>query len=212
MIIYYVNHKGQIINLVAEPYLMLSDTELFNYKYNYNKNRKGQVTDFYLPLEERKVKIGIIGRTVQQYHYNAQSLMEMFDVDTRANVKGKLYYGDYYVECNIIASKKPAKYLLKTISIVEFSVITNNWNWKTSYIEEFGGNDETYVDLDYPHDYSHDYKRIIHTASIENTSYTTSDVIIRIKGRVTDPVISISDNNYGVTGVTIEAGETLVTP
>lgn len=209
MRILYKNSKNEIVELTQQPYLMLAETGLFNYRYAYETEAVNGHRTYFLDTEPRLVKIAIFGSTEQEYNENIQKLMEVFDYDMRTDMDGRLYFDDFYLNCRITASTKPAKYLLKNLSVVEFEVSSENFNWLTENILNFDKIEVTGGGYDYPYDYQYDFKQTVGGSVFTYDGYIPSDYRLTIYGRCVNPVISIGDWNYGVENVELSEDEQL---
>ena len=104
MEVYYINHKNQKIDLGKSPYQMeVGDVFDFSYKYEGNNNK---ITRIYKDITTLSTNVTIDSKTEEEFHHFANLFFEIIDADNIANQRGKLYIGEYYVECNVISSNK----------------------------------------------------------------------------------------------------------
>ena len=217
MDIYYVNSQGEKLDLVTYPYLMLADTDLFD--YTWSNTTKGtsfpRISSFSRSMVQKKIKIRIKGLNELDYLNNIEKITAFFDADVVKLSPGRLYVDNYYLDCYIFASSKNTKYLMVNNSTVQFTLLSPDGNWKTSNVFHFGMakddgvvTDETF--LDYPLEYKYDYVNDLTFNSLLNDGYAPSDFKLTIYGRCSDPLISIGDWNYGATDVDLKTGEKLI--
>lgn len=138
-------------------------------------------------------------------------LTDAFEYDVVNETPGRIYYGDYYIECYIISSSD------------EVSGTWNNWTeraveiycpypfWSDEDAKSFYPNsankDEPYEFLDYTHGYEYDYSRpATGTQSWEIDHYRSSNFKMTIYGPCSDPRIVIDGHVYQVYD-TLESGE-----
>lgn len=223
MKIYYVNSQGEKLDLITYPYLMLTDTDLFDYSWkNTTKGTvRSRISSFSRSMMSKKFSIRVKGTSEENYRYNIEYLTSFFDADVSKLSPGRLYVDNYYLDCYVYASSKPSKYLEVLSTTVDFNLISPDGSWKTSNIFHYGtksGSSDTDVSdgtsvstmLDYPLEYLYDYTNTTNYNSINNDGYADSDFEITIYGRCENPVISIGDWNYGVKDVELLTGEKLV--
>lgn len=218
MEIYYMNSRGDKLDLIKYPYLMLTDTDLFD--YTWKSANKGtahpQITSFSRNMITKKFSIRVKGIDVDTYKQNIEYLTNFFDADVVNLSPGKLYVNDYYLDCYIYASNKTVKYLEVLNTTVEFTLISPDGNWKTSKILKYGFRQDDDNDssnssmLDYSYDYMYDYTNSTTYRSLNNDGYAPSDFELTIYGKCKNPTISIGDWNYGANDVELLTGEKLI--
>ncbi len=152
MDIYYINSQGEKLDLVTYPYLMLSDTDLFD--YTWSKTTKGtsfpRISSFSRSMVQKKIKIRVKGLNDQDYLNNIEKITTFFDADVVKLSPGRLYVDNYYLDCYIFASSKSSKYLMVNNSTVQFTLLSPDGNWKTSNIFHFGKSTSSDVDNGMP--------------------------------------------------------------
>ena len=218
MEIYYENSQGEKLSLITFPYRMLTDTDLFNFKWDYatRGNNFPKISSISKQMVTKTIKLNVQGNDEQSYLYNIENLTRHFDIDIISNKPGKLYVNDCYLECYIYGSNKTGKYIKTKKSTVELSIVAENGNWKTSNIQKFGFSKENADKfkkeefLDYPLDYPYDYVNASTFQKLQNNSYAPSNFELTIYGRCSNPIISIGEWNYGSHDVELESGEKLV--
>lgn len=210
MDIYYINSINEKVYLDRYPYRMLSVTGLFNYEYKYEKKRNNTVKNIKKDMRTAPVSIDISGKSFSEYYENVVKLYEIIDYDAVTRTPGRLYVGEYYLECYFYKSEKTNKYINVKHSTVSFSVVTNKVNWVREITQMFRNNYNFIVqegaDLDYPHGYPHDYMPQLPV--VNNSSFYPSEFILRIYGHVVNPSINIGEHDYTVY-TTLETGDYL---
>jgi len=138
--IYYKSSEGVIINLIQQPYMMLTDTDLFNYQWD--EIMVGNTLPFISKMKKKmkssKFKITISGTSKGEFYNNLEHLTSVFDRDAYLNQMGRLYVGNYYIELFIKASDKP-KIFEKQDADVEFTCVTNSDEWVSWQVSEYSG-------------------------------------------------------------------------
>ena len=107
MRIYYLNSIGKRIDLDRYPCKMLADMELFNYEWDYSTQNINQnkVRKFYKKLSEKEFQIAIVGGNSKDHAAVKEELLKTFDYDVASQTAGRLYIGEYFIECFILQSQ-----------------------------------------------------------------------------------------------------------
>ena len=126
-------------------------------------------------------------------------MFEVFEKDILAKKHGRIQIGDYYLRCYITGSSKSQYLVHKNHMVVSLTVQTDLPEWiketTTSYSLYVESNSEY---LDYPFDYSFDFKSGVSNNSVENTGIVASNFIITIFGAVVNPILYINGHKYAV--------------
>lgn len=130
-----------------------------------------------------------------------RNFFEITDLDIINETAGRLYWGEYYIECyvtNLII--EPSEIGSMTLVKCSFYCPRQIWIKETtqafniSIPTTFGLNSGK--NLDYDYDYEYDYTTRLNRMAIINTNYVPDDVRITIYGLVKDPAITIGGNLY----------------
>lgn len=133
MIIKYIsntieNGNNVELNLTQAPYMMLSDTDLFD--YDWKEESVGDNFPYITAFKNQMVSATIKIRITENVLENLERFTSIVDAD-RYNLKmGRLYVGDFYRECYIVASKK-GKVLETEHTTIEVKVLSEDGNWKS---------------------------------------------------------------------------------
>ena len=213
MEVYYINHKNQKIDLGKSPYQMeVGDIFDFSYKYEGNNNK---ITRIYKDITTLSTNVTIDSKTEEEFHHFANLFFEIIDANNIANQRGKLYIGEYYVECNVISSNKT--FWKETFRGMENAVkiLIPYPYWchelaksflKGNIVNETGAKTGK---LSYPYRYPYRYSMPQDVGFILNDHYAACDFKMIIYGPCTNPSILINGHLYEVT-TTLYTGEYLV--
>lgn len=212
MRIYYLNSIGKRIDLDRYPCKMLADMELFNYEWDYSTQNINQnkVRKFYKKLSEKEFQIAIVGGNSKDHAAVKEELLKTFDYDVASQTAGRLYIGEYFIECFIIKSQKYD--WNRKVSHLECSILCENPVWRKEEKYSFGGatNPAYSTDgLEYPYDFTYDFAGLGESCFISNEGYTGADFEFVIYGACENPVISIGFQTYAVY-TTLETGEYII--
>ena len=208
MEIYYVNSKGKKIYFDRLPYLMLTDTNVFNYEWSYDI-KNNNLYNIRRSLPTKDISIVITGKDYEDYKKNILYLYETLDTDAINQTFGRLYFGDYYLQCFCAVSDKPDKYIETKRTTVKLTLVANDTTWVKEEITNYKWNEQE-TDPNgkgYPYDFSYDYKSSGgYTQVFNSDSFGDSDVIITIYGYARYPEISIGDIVYQLNYI-VQEGE-----
>lgn len=147
MNIYYQNSRGKRVYLDREPYRMLAATSLFDYKWDYatRGNTNPHIVSFTKKMVEKDVSVVISGATKAEYYDNIMHFLDVVDTDVAYTTAGRLYVGNYYIECYFVSSEKGKKYINTKLSTEVFTIVAADGNWVKVEHNNFNvTNSETY--------------------------------------------------------------------
>ncbi len=207
---YYQNNFGEILYF-GQNGLYASYNDLRDYEWGVNQNN-GLIYGFSMDIVNKELPVlfaSSSGQATKQLRNKAYSIVEK---DIRAKKKGRLYVGDYYLECNICGMTN-SDYLIKDYFLrTSMKVVTDKPMWKKATTISFGKQEGDAVELgtDYPFDYPTDLlKKEQGQQVIANNSDFATDFIMTIYGAATAPEIVINNHSYKMNS-TIFDGEKIV--
>ena len=168
---YYVNNRGERIDLSDYPYIF-QQGDLLNWVYSYNTDnlvsrditygykvaakeipvKLAVLCDYAIPFEQRK----------EAWEEAVDHLCEVISSDVIDNKNGKLYTDtEFYMECKIIGSEKSDWRMVLPIMFNTMNILSDRPVWiteaKRSFQRIVSGSGESEEFLDYEHDYNYDY-------------------------------------------------------
>lgn len=194
MTLRYVNNRGEVLRFAPESTLHYVDTTMRNWKQGYRvKNRKLQG----FLLEPREFTLNaVVNGTLE----DRNKLFEVFYYDTACGVPGKLYAGDYYIECNYIASDKSKWHMLDGYMHNKMTFLAANPIWVRdtdfAFLALESGSESGTAFLDYPHDFPYDFAPGSNIQFIESSSFIDAGAVITFEGPVSNPAVTIGGNTY----------------
>lgn len=106
--IYYLNSRGEKLNLLTSPY-QLQTANLFDYSWDYSsitRRRRGQITAFAKGITAFTLLLGVNGYNEKVYRDAIDHFCEVTEYDLLNLTPGRLYVGEFYINCYIKSSKK----------------------------------------------------------------------------------------------------------
>ena len=193
----YVSSTGDTIE-TGKDYIYLSTSDLVDYEWNYDtKNEK--ITGFNKKVTQKQFSILIYGETEEIANAKKNRIYEIFDNDVYSNHNGKIYVGDYYLDCFIYKSDKSKYFKSKKILLLNVGVVSDTNEWikeELLTISNSSGSSEI-SGLDYPYNYQYDYVQS-ESASINVNTSRGVKFKINIYGICDNPRITIGNNIYEV--------------
>ena len=138
--IYYKSSEGVIINLIETPYRMLTETDVFNWEWQYEQagTNYPYITAFKNQMVSKAISVRVSGATEEAFYNNLEHFVEVVDRDVRLNQVGRLYCGDYFIECFITGVKK-GKVFKKKSTTIEATILAENGDWKSIQDSSYTG-------------------------------------------------------------------------
>lgn len=221
---YYVNNRGERIDLSDYPYIF-QEGSLLDWVYSYNTDslatrdvtygykmaaktipvKVAVLCDYTIPLEERK----------EQWKEAVDHLADVVQADVIDGKDGRLYTDTgFYLSCKIIGSEKTDWRMGLPIMFNTLTVLADKPVWIREETKEFFSQSEVPAPedgfLDYEYDYEYDYtSQKIGTSDWYIDHYQPSEFKMIIFGACVNPRILINGYPYEVFD-TLEAGEYLV--
>lgn len=208
--IYYQNSLGEKIYLSRQPYMMLADTDLFDYEWEISQSQ-GIYTSS-KSLDAKSLKVSVSGGSKENYHKNLDNIFSIFEKDILLDTPGRLYINGFFMFCFINAKTNSSKFITRFPTTIEFSVMPTDDGWFLEIEKDFSANNEDWVSLylDFPFDFPFEfYLTQVHTGNISVQSFAKIFPILTIHGRAENPSVQIADKIYGI-NVTLAENEDLV--
>lgn len=138
--IYYKSSEGVVINLIAPPYMMLTDTDIFNWEWSYETagTNYPYITAFENKMISKAISVVVSGATEEEFSNNLEHFDEVTDRDVRLNQAGRLYVGNYFRDCFITGSSK-GKVLKTTKTTLTLTLVSEEGDWKNEQPNSYQG-------------------------------------------------------------------------
>ena len=203
--IYYQNSKGEVVSLVRPPYMMLADTDIFDYTWE----------DGIRQTDDRSIKVVISGATHNAYQYALKRLTNMLEYDTTHGTYGRLYYKGWYLKCRLSACTRPASFIMRQMSTIEYTVSIDSASpgWHKDITHTYKYSDTTLFEgKGYPYGYAYGYNAVLSTnASVDIADSGLYDVLIKIRPNeaVASTIIRVGNSTYGAQGIGLDVGQVM---
>lgn len=191
----YVNHKGREIVFGADG-LFANESDIRDYSYDLERTGS-RITSIIRSFGRKTVPVRMClendGANVVK-----DRVVEVFEADIDAEIPGKLYANDWYIDC-FITEIRNEKYLLRDGYLrmgVGIDFASDYWVRETTYQLESDASIKDYGYLDFPIGFDFDLSPNPTGKTISNPAPTASPFVMRIYGAVEDPSIIIGGTTY----------------
>lgn len=200
--LYYINSRNQKIEFNNKPYILQNDSTLFNHEWQYTQNDYIAKIDSYSnDFAEREFAVAILSGNKKEYAEALDYLTKVTDYDVRKGATGKLYVGDYYLRCAIVASTQGNTQNEIPVCKKTFRVVAETGNWinETKYSYTTGNEErEEGEGKEYPFDYAYDLASSTITKKAKNDGVADADFRMTIYGSCSNPTVYINGWEYTV--------------
>lgn len=213
--IYYENSNKIKLNLDEWPVVVEDITTLLGKEWKYeatenvNANRK-KLERFYRTGISKKITLQIYADTKAEFDGIMDRLNEITDTDIIEQKPGKLWVGDYYLEC-YITELDPKDYddIFYAVDVdATIEAFTPYWVNKSTHTFHSYGITSNY-NKRYPGRYPYRYANGLTSNYLINPNYTPSNFQMIIYGPVVNPQVTVGNNTYLV-NIVLEEGEYLL--
>lgn len=200
----HINSNNETLDFTSLGiFVNYNDLRNFEWIVKSNNNR---ITGFYKGIVKKTIPFVFLVADQQKANEIKNQFYEHFEIDILKKEKGYFEINGYKYYCYAIKSTK-SKYLIdKRLLYLSVEITTDDSYWikETTYTVDFTSSSSRTV-TKYPFTYPFTYS-VPKTVNVVNDSFTDTDMIMRIYGRCTNPIINISDNTYQLY-VTLNAEE-----
>jgi hypothetical protein len=204
----YVNHLGETIEF-GKKGIFANSNDLRNYEYTYDSSRN-RAENFRTGVVSKTIPVVISAESKKRCIDIKNRLYEVCEKDIIAEQKGKLYIGDYYLECYVFSSAKSNYLDTNTTMNLSLKIVADKGSWRKLETIKFLHDNATDTGKGYDYDYEYDYSRgLDNRHRIDVDDIKSCDFRLRIIGPVIDPCIYIDNHRYSV-NCTVTSGELLV--
>ena len=208
----YVNSRGDTVDFM-DYHTRIYEGTLHAYEWDYEGAELPigeNVYGFTRGAATYEITVAVRG-TDNEKKFALNNMTNIFEYDVIQNARGKLWWDNSYIECNIIAAETvPSEDFYgaeKTLTVLcpyPFWIVPQSFNFPVSSESAQIGF------LDYPYDYAYDYTpKEGGREDINIDHYGASNFMMYIFGAVTDPSVVINNHTYMVYDTVLE-GEYIV--
>lgn len=197
----YVNSMGEEFVFGIENN-RINKSDIRDYEWAYVEQYE-KIKKFSKNLSTKSIPVFFFNRPYARYrnemYYRAEDLYAIVERDVRTITMGKLFVGDYYVDCFVVASAKND--YNNGIIISETLSVLSDWRWRKDVKKIFGAAsvfEPTSEEKDYPRDYMYDYIPGGSSRRLVSGSVAPFDFRIDFQGAVDTPTLIVGNQIYRV--------------
>lgn len=199
----HTNSNNETLDFTALG-ILVNYNDLRDYEWGI-KTKNDKITGFYRGVVKKTIPFVFC---VDEHEADEikNRFYEHFEIDVLQKRKGYFEINGYKYYCFAVKSVKSNYLINKRYLRINVGIATDDSYWikETSYTADFSSSSARTV-TKYPFTYPFTYS-VPKTVNVVNDSFTDTDMIMRIYGRCTNPIINISDNTYQLY-VTLNAEE-----
>lgn len=207
---YYQNNKGSKV-VFGEGGLYANYNDLRDYEWSYSDDNS-IISGFYKEPVEKSIPIVIVKNSLAERIAFRDELFEIFETDVLAGKKGRIYIGDWYLNCWITAVSNSNYLVHRDFTKAELTVVTDEPFWIKEELTSYGIASTSNVGgVDFPFDLPFD----LQSSNVSLNAVTNSQIFpaafkLTAYGPCSNPVmIKIGGHTYQV-NVGLNSGENLV--
>lgn len=201
----YESNSGAVIRFEPDASYHYKGATLHDYSHSYSTNG-GKITQFTDEISSWTLDIVVAGSSAD----DRNNMIEAFEYDVLKMTPGKLWSGDYYLECYVTASSKDQWWFDEGYMHASITVTAEKPKWVHEFYKVYGkGRDTDETGIDYAHDWSFDYTNNLTVSWAVNTNIVEAPFRMRIYGPTDAAVQVIIGVNVYAVDLTLAEGEVL---
>ena len=206
---YYVNNRGQTLTF-GEWGIFANYNDLRDYEWKYDTS-DDIISNFHRGVTQKTLPTIFVGRYGQECREARNKAFEIVEHDVIDDKKGRLYIGDYYLNCWIYAMSNSNYLENERVLQTSMKIVTDDPVWRTEKTLQFGVTeiDETYG-VEFAFDFPFDFQKAIFAKnSVGNDFVFGADFVLTFYGACSSPSVEINNHTYAM-NCKIPAGEKIV--
>ena len=193
----YTNNFNETLEF-GNGSLFVNENDLRDFAWDITSNNN-KISSFKKGIVSKTIPVILKCETEDEGIVLRNRLFEVFEKDVLAKKHGKIQIGDYYLRCFITGSKKTEYLINDNYMVVSLTVQTDLPEWIKETTTQFNLSVESNTAyLDFPYDFSFDFRRSTANQEIYNTALIGCDFILTVFGFVENPTVYIGGHRYAV--------------
>lgn len=208
---YYLSGTGgEKLDFLSSQY-RANIQDLLEYEWDYetsdNVGRNGgRITEMKRGAATRSMTVSVMGNSRKAYAEALDRYLRITERDIRNLTPGRLYLGENYLTCYMVASKYDTAFDPGVIfSRKAVTLVSEYPFWRIEETARYLPDDretESAEYLDYPYDYEYDYLYDLSGArKLVNDHFAASDFQMVVYGPAVNPTVYIAGHKYMVATV-----------
>lgn len=208
----YVNSENTEINLLDGTLRALKSSDIFSHSWEKKDTSSTTLNFFGMEDVEKTLQIATNTKSRQEANEELEKFYRAYEKDVVDSVEGRLYFGKYYLPCNIKGETYSSWDAYKKRQRVDLSVISKKGLWYKDVTKVFGlqEDQEEKTGKDYPHDFPYDYTGTDSQNRFKTDAISDFNFRLQIYGPTgADPTIIMGGHEYRVFE-SCRAGESII--
>lgn len=203
---YYQNNKGETLTFGSNG-LYANYNDLRNYEWSYDSS-DDVISNFKRGITQKTIPAIFCGRYGQECRQARNKAFEVVESDVIAGTKGKLYIGDWYLNCWIYGITNSDYLISERVIYSDFKIVTDDPVWRCEETLAFKRDDSTMDGgVDFAFDFPFDFQRSVFAEdNIENDNVFGAEFKLTLYGESYSPSLNIGGHTYQM-DCDIPAGE-----
>lgn len=203
----YINSKNVKIDFRGPNFVITDKNDLANWEWNYDVTNN-VIKNMGRKIKSKSMQILITANSENECRRLKDTLLEVTEIDMCNQVPGKLYIGNYYIECYLVG-KDIDNSVIGRNSIETLTIMPKSKAWMKEISKQFmyAGSEDIQQGHGYPYGYPYGY-RIKKNDMLSNNHFAPCDFVMKISGYADNPLITIGNHPYKV-NVTVANNEIL---
>jgi hypothetical protein len=206
----YVNSSESTVNLLGNN-MRITDGNFHNYEWVIEqKDNRTKISSIKKKPITYSITVTLRG-SIESRKKRLDEIRDIFEEDIYLNSPGKLYFGDYYIECFAYSSNTHVNDNRNNRTDVDmiFYCPYPFWIKEINYVLSNLLVNEEGTDMDYPHDFPFDFANSRSASHLMNEGIAPAHFKMIIYGPCSNPEITISNQIYNIE-CTVASDEYLV--
>lgn len=207
--IWYENHLGERLCLSEKPYKLLDIDELYAISREYTE-ANGRITGFKQKTITKTFELDVLSTKGSDWKESAEALRVLLESDIEET--GKLYIGDYYINCHIYLMEPQKVNLRNPYVTCKLTLVSDMPLWIKHHSKVFLSTEVPTAHSNvkrYSYTYPYRYRSHSGGSFIYNPFPYAAHYQIIVYGAVSNPAITIGNHLYQV-NVDVAENERLI--
>lgn len=206
----YVNNQGrEMVFGGTDEALHYFKHELLENTWTYDTGvSKTRITSFGRAIETKSFPVGIAAETNEEGIRKRNEIMELGELDIIRKQPGRLYVGDWYIQCWIVGVSFDQYWMSDRFAEITLTLLIERCEWTQESLLQFQPSQNITTSTkggDFAYDFDHDYMGSLPSKELNVSSIGDCDFLWRVYGSATNPYMMIGSNIYRV-NTTVPSG------
>lgn len=194
----YVNHLGEVVEF-GKKGIFANSNDLRDYEWTYDSDRS-RAENFRKGVVSKTIPVVISAESKKRCIDIKNRLYEVCEKDIIAEKKGRLYIGDYYLECYVFSSVKSNYLDTDTTVNISLKIVSDDSSWIREDVYRYIEDEKVpETGKGYEYDYEYDYSiSDSNVSSLLIDDIKSCDFVLTFYGGAVDPYVEIDKHRYSV--------------